>query len=77
MDTFNAMLIARNEIANRLETLISSLKLSEKDAIFILDSILNDTRLKCMTREAYSIAFKENDEKRTEDKQEISEENNE
>lgn len=52
-NTFNLILLARNDFANKLETLSQSLGLGEQEQILILESILNDTRMKCMTREAY------------------------
>ena len=80
MDVFNSILLARNEIANRSEAVIQTLGLTEKETIFILESILNDIRMKCMTREAYIKASEETKKeeemkKQDEDKQEISEEN--
>ena len=82
MTTFDNLLIARNDIANKIESTIQVLGLTEKETIFILESVLNDTRMKCMTREAYikasEEAKKEEEEKRrTEDKQEVSEDNKE
>ena len=77
---FNKMLIARNDIANQIEGTIQTLELTEKETIFILESILNDTRMKCMTREAYTKAFEEakkeeEAKKQTENEQEDSNEN--
>ena len=80
MEMFNNILIARNEVANKIVDIIQTLGLTEKETIFILESILNDTRMKCMTREAYTKASeeakKEEEMKKQDvDKQEISEEN--
>ena len=80
MDIFSKILMARNDIANKAEATIQTLGLTEKEAIFILESILNDTRMKCMTREAYKKASEEikkkeeEEKKQTEDEQEDSEE---
>ena len=59
MTNFENILIIRNEIANQIQKLVQSVNLSEQDEIFILESILNDTRMRCMTREAYIKAAKE------------------
>lgn len=80
MTTFDNILIARNDIANKIEGTIQALGLTEKETIFILESILNDTRMKYMTRESYAKASeeakKEEEMKKQDvDKQEISEEN--
>lgn len=79
MDIFSKILMARNDIANKAEATIQTLGLTEKEAIFILESILNDTRMKCMTREAYKkaseeIKKEEEKEKQTENNQEEVEE---
>lgn len=80
MDIFSKILMARNDIANKAEATIQTLGLTEKEAIFILESILNDTRMKCMTREAYTKALEEakkeeEAKKQTENEQEDSDEN--
>lgn len=47
------MLLAKNEIENIISNLEKSLGLDDFEMLFVLESVCNTTRHKCLTREVY------------------------
>lgn len=59
MNNTKNMLLARNEIENRIDELQRALNLTEEEMLFVIESALSTARHKALMREVYSRAEEE------------------
>lgn len=59
MNNTKNMLLARNEIENRIEELQRALNLTEEEMLFVVEGALSTARHKALMREVYSRAEEE------------------
>ena len=59
MNNTKNMLLARNEIENRIDELQRALNLTEEEMLFVVESALSTARHKALMREVYSRAEEE------------------
>lgn len=55
MDKFLTLNIVRNELENCITDAKNTFKLDEFDILYVLQSIMNNTQQKAITREAYNL----------------------
>ena len=59
MNNTKNMLLARNEIENRIDELQRALNLTEEEMLFVVEGALSTARHKALMREVYSRAEEE------------------
>lgn len=59
MNNTKNMLLARNEIENRIDELQRALNLTEEEMLFVVEGVLSTARHKALMREVYSRAEEE------------------
>lgn len=59
MNNTKNMLLARNEIENRIDELQRALNLTEEEMLFVVEGALSTSRHKALMREVYSRAEEE------------------
>lgn len=68
MNQYEEMLLAKNEISNHMTAIMGSMKLSEMQMMFVMDSVLSDLRCRCLIRNSYDKANNEVLKKESEEK---------
>lgn len=56
MNSFDEMLLARNEIANHMNAIMGSMKMSEIQMMFVMEAVMSDLRARCIIRNSYQNA---------------------